>query len=196
MATYAFYPCVQMRNGVVYPDYFNDGNFENNSIPMVEAVKDIYSAHIARTALAMCTELTDIRVVQDPVRKLPSIEFILKDRVDTVALNWMICADRWCKGPSTLDPFKWDGQVCRVYGRWTPMSFLNRGIMEAYVDLVETTKQIEELTEKRESLKGRLSTHVYKSPEYKRALNTMKPSEAMDFTIETMHMRGAAAELF
>lgn len=195
MSTYAFHPCVQKSNGVVYPNYYN-GKYENNYVPkMLEAVKDIYSAHIARTALAMCTELTAIHVVRDPVRNLPSIEFTLKDPVDKVVLNWMIGAQGWCKGPSTLDTFNMDGQDCQVFGRWTPMSYLNRGIMEAYIDVVDITKQIEELTEKRESLKGQLTAHIHKSPEYKRALKTMKPFEATDYTIETLHMRAQAAKL-
>ena len=195
MSTYAFHPCIQTPNGMIYPNYFN-GGYENNFLPkMLEAVKDIYSAHIARTALAMCTELTAIHVVRDPVRKLPSFEFTLKDPVDTVVLNWMIGAQGWCKGPSTLEIFKWDGQDCKVFGRLTSKSYLNRGIMEAYIDLVDITKQIEELTEKRESLKERLTAHVHKSPEYKRAIQIMQPFEAMDYTIETLHMRGQEAKL-
>jgi hypothetical protein len=161
---------------------------------MLESVKDWYSAHIATVALWMCTELTDIRVAVDPVRKLPSIEFTLKDPVDKVALDWMILKERGPKGPSTPIPFIWEGCDCRVYGRWTAM-VPAWGITEALVDINDTTKAIDALIEKREALRERLALHVLKSPEYKRALTVMAPYEAAEHTMETARMRARDAGL-
>jgi hypothetical protein len=186
---YSFHPHIELRQGIVYPNYFTDGAVQEPCVSeMLESVKEWYSDHIAKVALAMCTELTTIRVAIDPVRKLPSIEFTLKDPVDKVVLGWMILVERWPKGPSNPKPFKWEGRDCRVYGRWTAM-IPPRGITETLIDIDETTKVIDELIEKRAALRERLALHVLKSPEYKRALRMWSPYEAADHTIETARLR-------